>query len=177
MQTFTEETRATIALGWERSGLPQDEYAEQFGIAGRTLRLWLGRYASRQPPLVEARAVLVDAIERLQGLLAAIDAEAACQAERGAASPGAGTACRPAAVQQAVDPKDAPAGASSLSPAPRTLPSNARHADLNALVASVQADLAKGTRAPSEPNAVTAPPPRPKRQLRTGGFFANMDAD
>lgn len=174
MQTFSEAERAAIARGWTESGLAQDEYAAQFGIAGRTLRLWLARCASRQPPLVDARALLVDAIERLQALLAAVDVRAACQAERGEASPSAEPACRPAAVREAVEAKDSKASAASSPPVPQ-MPGNAQHADLDPLVAGVQAELAKGTKEPSAPNAVTMAPPPPERRLRVGGYFATMD--
>lgn len=178
MQTLTEETRVTIALGWERSGLTQAEYAEQAGIAPRTLRAWLSRHASRQPPLAEARAALVDAIERLRALLAAIDAQAACQVERGASSsPAAGPACRPAAVREAVDAKDAAAGAASSTPVRPTLPDTTRHADLDALVAGVQEELAKGAKEPPASNAAMLPAPQPERRLRAGGFFATMDCE
>lgn len=176
MQTFTEETRAVIALGWAKSGLTQTAYAEQAGIATRTLRLWLARYASDRPPLAEARAVLVDAVERLQALLAAVDAQEACQPERGAASPPADSACRPAVARDASEVRNAAATATSSTPAP-AMPGNAQHADLDILVAGVQAELAKGTKEPSAPNAVTTTAPPPERRLRYGGYFATMNID
>lgn len=54
---------------------------------------------------------------------------------------------------------------------------NARHADLDTLLAGVQAELAKGTKEPSAPNAVTTAAPPPERRLRAGGYFATMNID
>jgi hypothetical protein len=174
MQMFTDETRAAIALGWEKSGLPQDEYAQQFGIAGRTLRLWLSRHASDRPPLDEARAILVAAVGRLQSLLAAVDAQSACRpAGGGSSSPGSAPACRPAAAREVID---ATATATTSSAAP-SVPPGTRHAGIDALMVGVQREVPKKPNEPSAPNAVTVPAPRPERRLRTGGVFADMDVD
>ncbi len=177
MRTFNDETRAAIARAWTESQLTQEEYAARFGISTRTLRLWLARYASTRPPLAEARAILVDAIERLQALMATVDAQAACQSERGAASSAEGPACRPAVVREPVDAKDATARATSSSPVPRTRPGTARHADLDTLVAGVRAELAKATNEPSAPNTGTAPAPPPERRVRASGYFAITDCE
>lgn len=178
MTTYCDAERAAIARGWAEFGLTQDEYAEQFGIAGRTLRLWLARSASDRPPLDEARAVLVGAIERLKALLSAVDARAACQAEPGAASPAAGPACRSAVVRESVEDRAA-ANSTEPAPVPRTTPGNARHADLDTVVAGAQAELMKPQRtgSPSAFSPETLQPSGSGKPLRAAGFFASWTGD
>ena len=161
METMTDEARATIARGWAESGLTQDEYAAQVGVAPRTLRLWLARYASRQPPLVQARAVIADAVERLQALLVAVDAELGCPEPTDPSYP-SGQASRAATAQERVLAERSSGG--GLTDADRhggtacdvgMEADTTRHADLDSLVAGVQAALAK--------SQMTAKPPAPAR--------------
>ncbi len=179
MTTFSDEERAAIARRWGDSGLAQDEYAEQFGIAGRTLRLWLARFASRQPPLAGARAVLADTVERLQALLAAVDAELA-QVERDAASPTCRQACQVADAQEDAPPECS--GVSERNDANRCAATACqvgaadatRHADSD-LAARTQAKLARLEVAPMSPPwsaAATTTPGRANPRPKTGGFFA-----
>jgi hypothetical protein len=111
METFTDEHRAAVARGWAESGLTQDEYAARFGVAGRTLRLWLGRYATRQRPLVQARAIVEDAIQRLQAVLGGLDAEVACLPEPGDDPGPSDPAFRSADAQQGAAVQQEPVGA------------------------------------------------------------------
>ena len=170
MKTISVGDRATIARGWEKSGQRQDEYAARFGIAGRTLRLWLDRYASRQPPLAQARAILADAVERLKALLAALDADPACRPEpegdQGASDP----VCR-LQTQGTADggrpdkPEDRPERRDVVT---------ALDADLATAMSRVQAELAKlaAPGAPREAATSTSAQPRP-RPKKSGGFFAD----
>ncbi len=146
---MTDETRATIARGWAQSGLSQDEYAARFGVAGRTMRLWLARYAFRQPPLVKARAVVADAMERLRDLLVVVDAELGCSEPTVTAHQGR-QACRVAGARRHVPAERS--SAQGLTHAGRSggaacdvgaEADATRHADLETIVAGVQVDLAK----------------------------------
>lgn len=180
MKSFSNEERAAIACGWAESGRAQNEYAEQFGIADRTLRLWLARYASNRPPLDEARAVLVHAIERLQALLAAVDSSEVCQPERGAASPPADSACQPAAALADVQPEAGVVCTPRPSAPPKTAAAAARHADFDALLAGVQSELMRPPTT-GAPAALRSEKPRAvggaKSRVRAGGFFANWTRD
>ncbi|ACL63381.1 hypothetical protein A2cp1_0020 [Anaeromyxobacter dehalogenans 2CP-1] len=81
MKTIDAKTRAKIARGWAGSSLTQDEYAAKYGISARTLRLYRSRYASRQPPVDQVRAIITGAMQELRDLLDSLDREepkAAC---------------------------------------------------------------------------------------------------
>lgn len=90
MEPWSSESRARIARGWAESGLSQAEYSKKFGIAPRTLRAWVERYASRQPPDAQVRAVVVETIAKLGALLDALDRAAACRDSAASARPVAG---------------------------------------------------------------------------------------
>lgn len=70
-----DELRARVARGWTESGLPQEDYAQAHGISARTLRSWVSRYASSDPPAKRARAAIANAIQALRSVLAALEAD------------------------------------------------------------------------------------------------------
>lgn len=111
-----EETRAQVAWGWEASGLSQAAYAAEHGISARTLRAWRKeRHTGRQrdvhaAPVDTVRGILVDAIARLQGLLASVDAEVACRSAGQVAGPAASQAKAPQVDQRLAEPTSTVSG-------------------------------------------------------------------
>lgn len=82
--------------GWRTSGLTQQDYCAQFvNVSARTLRAWAR--ASRRPDgsLARARAVVAEAVEELQAILASLEA---AEAEAGVATPGCDSALGEAAA-------------------------------------------------------------------------------
>lgn len=80
-RVLTDENRMAIAHGWPTArarGFKQDEYARACGVAPRTLRAYLKRWPP-EPVRAEheLHAFLKRAVEQLQDLLAALDADAA----------------------------------------------------------------------------------------------------
>lgn len=59
--------------------LSQEAYAAKHAIAPRTLREWVRLYGAGDRPAARARAIIDDAIARLQALRSALDAEEACR--------------------------------------------------------------------------------------------------
>jgi hypothetical protein len=74
---FDDAARARIARGWLNSSLDQPAYAAQHGISTRTLRDWVCRYGGGRRPHAQLRAAIIAAVEQLQNVLTALDAEAA----------------------------------------------------------------------------------------------------
>jgi hypothetical protein len=71
----TDEERAIIARGWRCSGLPQDGYAAQFQVSGRTLRSLLRQWAL--PPVAPDQAaakIIEDAVAKLLSVLGSVRA-------------------------------------------------------------------------------------------------------
>ncbi|MFT3916568.1 MAG: hypothetical protein QM704_21560 [Anaeromyxobacteraceae bacterium] len=85
MDSIDAKTRAAIARGWATSALNQEDYAAQHGISPRTLRLWISRHASRQPPVEQERGIITEAIGQLQDVLDALhdqeELDPACRPE------------------------------------------------------------------------------------------------
>lgn len=83
--------RAEYVRLYLKSGLSQPEfcslYRAQGGPSERTLRTWVAALTKPTNLRAEARAVIVEAVERLQGLLAAFDAVAAAQGGHRAVQP------------------------------------------------------------------------------------------
>ena len=99
MQRLTDEARAAIATGWLSTSLSQSDYAKQVGVSGRAVRLYVARFlgprADRQADhghdlLADAQKVqaevarlgerldkLQDAVDRVLGLLAALEEDSA----------------------------------------------------------------------------------------------------
>jgi hypothetical protein len=73
MTEMNDALRAEIARGWAASGLSQREYAALHSISERTLRSWIARFASRQPPVEQVRAIIMETIEKLQAVLDGLD--------------------------------------------------------------------------------------------------------
>ena len=72
---FDNAARARIARGWLNSSLDQRAYAAQHGISTRTLRQWVSRYGAPDRPAARAKAIIDTAINQLQALRTALDAE------------------------------------------------------------------------------------------------------
>lgn len=95
MKTIDDETRAQLAAGWEKSGLSQAEYAARNGISERALRAWRARFVPSGTPVEEARRILEHAVDKLQALLAGLEARAQTEMD--------GAACRTAAEYERAD--------------------------------------------------------------------------
>lgn len=79
VRMFDESARRRIAQGWTTTPLDQESYAAAHGISPRTLREWVRRHGSSDRPVARARAIIDDAIAKLQALRSALDAEEACR--------------------------------------------------------------------------------------------------
>lgn len=64
-KTFSDTERKAIAMGWHTSALPQKDYADQFGIQPRTLRLWVHHYA----PVVSSPKEIKETAQQVLGAL------------------------------------------------------------------------------------------------------------
>lgn len=73
----SDAERRLIAAGWSSTSCDQATYAAKHGISARTLRSWVERYGVGDRPEAKARAIVLRAIDELQDLLAALDAEEA----------------------------------------------------------------------------------------------------
>jgi hypothetical protein len=162
MATVDDATRARVALGWEESGLSQAEYAASRGISERTLRQWRSRFATAGMPVEEARRTIEEAIQKLQALLAGLEASARDDMD--------GPACRSAVQDESVDetatPPNMPAEASRSAPEPhRELPAAAKPA--NGHAPPPDADRQSAT-------ATVPPTAAEQRRARRAAFYRDM---
>src|ERR1700694_3042242 len=73
-RTLTDLDRARIARGWRGSNLSQPAYAAEHSITDRTLRAYIARWAPVRPDGSQAvRKIVLDAIDRLQAVLGALE--------------------------------------------------------------------------------------------------------
>jgi hypothetical protein len=99
-RSYSTQDKLEFINGWRCSGLTQDHYARDRGISPRTLRAWMQKHAVRRAGATQVRAVIVEAMGRLQALLDALDAGEPGRAE----PPGHGDArCQPEVVPSPTD--------------------------------------------------------------------------
>jgi hypothetical protein len=182
---LTDTDRARIALGWAESGLPQDEYAAQFGLTSRAIRKWRSRLVAERKPIEQVEAVLVETIAVLQTLFASVRAQHGSAPEHperdgrldaAAARPVVRSASfhpEPLAVGMA-DPQhfvshivDATrAGTGSAPPMPPDAHDCPEQHPVDVVGPHVLADVPSGQGQPEPVNAAPLPMPRP-----SGGFL------
>ena len=69
---YDTKQQAAIARGWASSGVSQEVWANQHGISGRTLRLYLRRHCPARHWDDEIQAVVTKANEALTAILVAM---------------------------------------------------------------------------------------------------------
>ena len=99
-QPLKDEDRARIARGWRQSGRTQAQYAAEYQISDRTLRMWIARWA---PPCRSGTEVVRGVVERtmarLRAVLDCLDQESAADSapepKNDAGAPGKAPAVAP----------------------------------------------------------------------------------